>query len=100
MQSRFYRYTPTLHTKLIQCGFSGMLMKLNRVCGVPAPLFQKNPKLLIKRELKLHRGSTGDSMFRTDGSTGGLFPNWTVSFQTSVVIKKEEMKKLGISGLS
>lgn len=30
MQSRFYRYTPTLHTKLIQCGFSGMLMKLNR----------------------------------------------------------------------
>lgn len=75
-------------------------MKLNRVCGVPAPLFQKNPKLLIKRELKLHRGSTGDSMFRTDGSTGGLFPNWTVSFQTSVVIKKEEVKKLGISGLS
>lgn len=47
----------------------------------------------------LHKGSTGDPMFRTDGSTGGLFPNWTVSFQTSVVIKKEEVK-LAISGLS
>lgn len=74
-------------------------VKQSRVFGVTAQLFQKNPKLLIKRELRLHTGSTGDSMFRTDGSTGGLFPNWTVSFQTSVVIKKE-VKKLGISGLS
>lgn len=69
-------------------------VKQSRVCGVTAPLFQKNPKLFIKRQLKQHTGPNGDSMFRTDGSTGGLFPNWTVSFQTSVVIKKE-VEKVG-----